>query len=60
MVKMEEKVRTIQVLRWIGQVLTSLVTLPSRGLQDYTKFRHASPQTKNKEQKRMRGRIRLV
>ncbi len=52
MVKMEEKVRTIQVLRWIGQVLTSLVTLPSRGLQDYMKLRHASPQTPSTKNKR--------
>src|SRR5258708_12731927 len=52
MVNMEEKVRTIQVLLWIGQVLTSLVTLPSRGLQDYMKLRHASPQTPRTKNKR--------
>jgi hypothetical protein len=49
---MEEKVRTFQVLLWIGQVLTSLVTLPSRGLQDYMILRHASPQTPSTEIKR--------
>jgi hypothetical protein len=52
MVKREEKVRTIQVLRWIGQVLTSLVTLPSRGLQDYKNLRCASPQTLRTKNKR--------
>jgi len=54
MVNMEEKVRTIQVLLWIGQVLTSLLTLPSRGLQDYMKLRHASPQTLSTKDARTR------
>src|SRR5258708_39918199 len=59
MERMEEKVRAIQVLLWIGQVLTSLVTLPSRGLQDSPR---PVADSKYKEQKRMRGRgrIRLV
>ena len=52
LVKMEEKVRTFQVLLWIGQVLTSLITLPSRGLQAYMKLRHASPQTLSTKSKR--------
>ena len=46
------KVRTIQILLWIGQVLTLLVTLPSRGLQDYMKLLHALPQTLSTKSKR--------